>query len=171
MPSSSEDQARFMTTVCKNGDFADKVGVPQDVGCEFHEADRNIWHASQLLAAVQLTAAGAPVGSSDHFDAKVLLRAVDLFFHQDEDDVLDMTDAYWDKAQAVYDAMSGSHREALQLMIDEGPIEDGDVPSKQARDELIEMGFAVRVCAKGSQGFTACNYVGWAIMRAPARSE
>ena len=40
MPSHSKKQARFMTAVCKNRKFAKKVGVPQSVGCEFHNADK-----------------------------------------------------------------------------------------------------------------------------------
>ena len=40
MPSKSKKQARTMTAACKNRKFADKVGIPQTVACEFHEADK-----------------------------------------------------------------------------------------------------------------------------------
>lgn len=40
MPSSSEKQAKFMNAVAHDKDFAKKVGVPQDVGKEFHNADK-----------------------------------------------------------------------------------------------------------------------------------
>ena len=40
MPSHSKKQKKFMTAVCKNKKFANKVGVPQSVGCEFHNADK-----------------------------------------------------------------------------------------------------------------------------------
>jgi len=42
MPSHSEKQSHFMTAVCKNKKFAKKVGVPQSVGCEFHNADKKM---------------------------------------------------------------------------------------------------------------------------------
>lgn len=40
MPSSSEKQAKFMNAVAHDKDFAKKAGVPQDVGKEFHNADK-----------------------------------------------------------------------------------------------------------------------------------
>jgi hypothetical protein len=40
MPSHSEKQKKFMTVVCKSKKFAKKVGVPQSVGCDFHNADK-----------------------------------------------------------------------------------------------------------------------------------
>jgi len=40
MPSKSDKQKKFMTAVCKNKKFAKKVGVPQSVGCDFHNADK-----------------------------------------------------------------------------------------------------------------------------------
>ena len=39
MPSESKKQAHFMSAVKHNKAFAEKVGVPQSVGREFHEAD------------------------------------------------------------------------------------------------------------------------------------
>lgn len=40
MPSSSEKQAKFMNAVAHDKDFAKKAGVPQEVGKEFHNADK-----------------------------------------------------------------------------------------------------------------------------------
>ena len=40
MPSQSPAQKKLMTAVCKNKKFAKKVGIPQSVGCEFHNADK-----------------------------------------------------------------------------------------------------------------------------------
>lgn len=40
MPSTSPKQANFMNAVAKSPEFAKKVGVPQKVGKEFHEADK-----------------------------------------------------------------------------------------------------------------------------------
>ena len=39
-PSKSKRQARTMQAACKNPKFAKKVGIPQNVACEFYEADK-----------------------------------------------------------------------------------------------------------------------------------
>jgi len=41
MPSSSKKQHNFMAAVANNPSFAKKVGVPQSVGKEFSNADKN----------------------------------------------------------------------------------------------------------------------------------
>ena len=41
MPSTSEKQHRFMEVVAHSPEFAKKVDVPQSVGEEFVEADKN----------------------------------------------------------------------------------------------------------------------------------
>jgi len=41
MPSTSKKQHNFMTAVANNPSFAKKVGVPQSVGKEFSNADKN----------------------------------------------------------------------------------------------------------------------------------
>lgn len=40
MPSSSEKQEAFFRAVSHNKDFADKVGVSQNVGKDFNNADK-----------------------------------------------------------------------------------------------------------------------------------
>jgi phosphoribosylamine-glycine ligase len=40
MPSVSKSQARLMQAVAYSKTFAKKVGIPQSVGREFHEADK-----------------------------------------------------------------------------------------------------------------------------------
>ncbi len=40
MPSVSDKQRRFMAAVAHNSAFAAKAGVPQSVGREFNEADK-----------------------------------------------------------------------------------------------------------------------------------
>jgi hypothetical protein len=40
MPSSSDKQARFMSAIAHDKEFAKKAGVPQEVGKDFHEADK-----------------------------------------------------------------------------------------------------------------------------------
>ena len=41
MPSTSKKQHNFMAAVANNPSFAKKVGVPQSVGKEFNQADKN----------------------------------------------------------------------------------------------------------------------------------
>ena len=48
----------------------------------------------------------------------------------------------------------------LKALFKEGPLWDGDVPSKQGRDRLLAKGFAFRVVNKGETGFNACTYKG-----------
>jgi hypothetical protein len=40
MPSKTPKQERTMTAAAKNPEFAKKVGIPQEVAKEFHEADK-----------------------------------------------------------------------------------------------------------------------------------
>lgn len=40
MPSSSPAQAKLMSAVAHNPDFARKVGIPQSVGQEYNQADK-----------------------------------------------------------------------------------------------------------------------------------
>lgn len=40
--------------------------------------------------------------------------------------------------------LSGFARETMRCLFFHGPTQDGDVPSKQGRSELIELGYAAR---------------------------
>ena len=42
MPSKSKKQAKLMSAVAHNKDFAKKVGIPQSVGREFNKADLEV---------------------------------------------------------------------------------------------------------------------------------
>lgn len=42
----------------------------------------------------------------------------------------------------------------------DGPLFDGDVPSKAARDTLVKEGYMVRIVVKGEQGYNALTYKG-----------
>jgi hypothetical protein len=50
--------------------------------------------------------------------------------------------------------------DTLITLVEQGPVWDGDVPSKSGRDELIAQGYAIRVVNKGEDGFTAATYKG-----------
>ena len=41
-----------------------------------------------------------------------------------------------------------------------GPLEDGDVPSKSGRDSLLDKGFVSKIIVKGEDGYNACTYKG-----------
>lgn len=50
--------------------------------------------------------------------------------------------------------------DTLTALVENGPLWDGDVPSKAGRDELLATGYAARVLVKGEDGFTAATYKG-----------
>lgn len=60
---------------------------------------------------------------------------------------------------------SGAVMDTLIALIENGPLEDGDVPSKNGRDTLIEQGCAQRVVVKGDDGYTAATLKGAALYR------
>jgi hypothetical protein len=56
--------------------------------------------------------------------------------------------------------MTGSEKDTLIALVEQGPLWDGDVPSKQGRDALVQQGLAVRVVVKGEDGWQAATYAG-----------
>lgn len=54
--------------------------------------------------------------------------------------------------------------EVLRQLVN-GPVWDGDVISKSYRDDLIDWKLAVRICAKGEQGYTAATYLGFSVLK------
>jgi hypothetical protein len=59
--------------------------------------------------------------------------------------------------------MSGMERVCLCAAYLDGPLFDGDVPSKEGRNSLIEKGYMTKVVVKGEDGFNACTHKGaWA---------
>lgn len=57
-------------------------------------------------------------------------------------------------------ALTGAELDTLVAMIESGPLEDGNVPSKNGRDSLISRGYAVRIVMKLEDGITAATYTG-----------
>lgn len=55
------------------------------------------------------------------------------------------------------ESMSSGERDTLITAYQDGPVWDGDVPSKSSRDQLIEEGYLVRVVSKGQWGYCACT--------------
>lgn len=62
-------------------------------------------------------------------------------------------------------AMTGCERDTIRAAFTAGPLDDGDVPSKSARDDLLEEGMIAKVVVKGEEGFNACTYRGAAAYR------
>jgi len=56
--------------------------------------------------------------------------------------------------------MRGAELDTLIALVEQGPLWDGDLPSKTGRDCLIERGLAVRVVVKGEDGWQAATYAG-----------
>lgn len=58
------------------------------------------------------------------------------------------------------EALTGAEKDTLIALVEQGPLWDGDVPSKTGRDALISQGLAVRVVVKGEDGWQAATYAG-----------
>jgi len=56
--------------------------------------------------------------------------------------------------------LAGAEKDTLIALVEQGPLWDGDVPSKAGRDALIAQGLAVRVVVKGEDGWQAATYAG-----------
>ncbi|MBB3142799.1 hypothetical protein [Halomonas organivorans] len=62
--------------------------------------------------------------------------------------------------------LGGGHYDVLRCCHSEGPVRDGDVPSKAHRDDLLEVGAIAKVVVRGEDGFNACTYRGRELMKA-----
>ena len=63
-------------------------------------------------------------------------------------------------------SLSGAAREVLEQIFIAGPTFDGDVISKQGRDELLKHNFLAKVfIANGVDGYQAVTYRGGCAMR------
>jgi hypothetical protein len=56
--------------------------------------------------------------------------------------------------------MDSGERDTLKAAWQNGPLWDGDVPSKTARDKLVFDGYIAKVVVKGQDGYNACTYLG-----------
>ena len=63
--------------------------------------------------------------------------------------------------------LTGSEMDTLIALVEQGPLWDGDVPSKQGRDSLVQRGLAAKVVVKGEDGWQAATYAGRDAYRAP----
>jgi hypothetical protein len=74
-------------------------------------------------------------------------------------------DLYFTYGAIVWDALNSTQREVLKQLLFQGPVWDGNVPSKQARDALITYGLATRCCFMGEQGYTAATYIAYSVFK------
>lgn len=68
-----------------------------------------------------------------------------------------MTDEEFKEYEHVVN--SGAMLDTLVAMIEQGPLWDGNVPSKIGRNELVALGLGARVLRKGEDGFTGATYL------------
>lgn len=60
-------------------------------------------------------------------------------------------------------AMDSAERDCLRAAFRNGPLQDGEVPSKAGRNRLLDKGIMSKVVVKGDDGYNACTYKGlWA---------
>lgn len=74
-------------------------------------------------------------------------------------------DAYDVAARLAWNSMENIHREVLRQLLFTGPVWDGNIISKSARNDLMEWGLATRVCYMGEQGYAAATYRAFIIFR------
>ncbi|HHA2844576.1 hypothetical protein [Stenotrophomonas maltophilia] len=60
----------------------------------------------------------------------------------------------------ITDNLSGAALDTLIALVEEGPLWDGDLPSKRGRTELLDLGMAVCIVVKGQDGYQAATYAG-----------
>lgn len=74
-------------------------------------------------------------------------------------------DGYFTYGAIVWDALDPGLREQLKQLLFQGPVWDGNVVSKTARDELMHYGLATRCCFMGEQGYTAATYIAYSVFK------
>jgi hypothetical protein len=79
----------------------------------------------------------------------------------------------WKRADELCDQLADklppAHFEQLKQLASKGPVEDGDVISKNNRGDLIRWGLAERCLVRGQWGYTACTYLGGHVLNAIER--
>lgn len=56
--------------------------------------------------------------------------------------------------------LQGKHIDTLVVLAEHGPCWCGDVPSKSARDDLVEWGYAISTWVKGEEGYYVLTHSG-----------
>lgn len=92
-----------------------------------------------------------------------LFGPVDLLTSHERDYYAELCDVVLKYHQSKH---AGAILETLSQLHDSGPVWDGDVCSKSARDALLESGAACKVLFKGGHGCNACTYLGAEMLKA-----
>lgn len=69
-------------------------------------------------------------------------------------------DMYQLKVKLLAESLTSAEKDTLHALLLNGPLDDGDVPSKTGRDLLIEKDLATRVIVKASDGYQAATFLG-----------
>ena len=59
------------------------------------------------------------------------------------------------------ESLSSGAVSALKACYSAGPLDDGYVPSKSGRDDLLSLGFVAKIIVKGLEGYNACTQKGY----------
>jgi hypothetical protein len=78
---------------------------------------------------------------------------------------METDEGYFTYGAIVWDALDSGQREVLRQLLFQGPVWDGNVPSKRARDDLLDYGLATRCCFMGEQGYTAATYTAYSVFK------
>ena len=85
-------------------------------------------------------------------------------------DTHDQCSEEYDQAcKDLNNALTPVQREVLFHLVSDGPIYDGDIISKSARNDLFDMGLAGRAHQKGEQGYSVANYRGGNVLKSVFR--
>ncbi len=79
---------------------------------------------------------------------------------------MDIDSQYNQNVKLIAHNLTGAEIDTLVALIEHGPIEDGDVPSKSARNDLIVKGLAFKCVANGEDGYQAATYLGKDVYKA-----
>lgn len=74
-------------------------------------------------------------------------------------------------AADIWRQLSPDERETLHCLVAQGPVWDGDVPSKTGRTSLIAYGLASKALVRGEHGYQVANYVGATVFREGTRNQ
>lgn len=72
-------------------------------------------------------------------------------------------EGYFTYGAIVWDALTPTQREVLKQLLFQGPVWDGNIISKSARNDLFEFGLAARCCFMGEQGYAAATYDAYSV--------
>lgn len=60
----------------------------------------------------------------------------------------------------IEEKLDGAAIDTLHALFLNGPLFDGDIPSKRGRDFLVEHDLVARITVKGEAGYNACTHFG-----------